>query len=261
MRKNAQLSQERTVHLYHLLQEEGVYAEAESGDDEVPAGERIRQALDHFVSVSEAHYGPRNSQLTRNIGRVAYLQAYVDGADEEGLRQVIAELGWSTGHGDLDALAETNLIAYPRLLRTVERAGQTAPGELEDSDIPQQDLDESILAAIDSERIPRSYGGLLRLYLGRIAPPAGTNPDVLQAAYSQAGGKLKVDIAKRTKINDTTPSIAKGLTFLERYNAGIDITSIALEEYPATKRNQDNLAEAITRVESLMALALEELYK
>lgn len=261
MSRDQERSLERSKLLYELLTDEEVY---EAGDivDESTQRDRIVQAINDLVEKSEAYYGTSKSQITRNIGRAAFLHSYIAGEDEETLRGVIAGLGWSGGHKDLDSLAINNLKPYPNLLRAI-RSAQEAPPEplMSEMDLPEHDIDESIFNAIESGHITQGYGGLLRLYFGKVEAPASTRPEVLNTAYLQAGGKLKIDIARRIKANDMPQECTKGLMFLERYNAGFDIPAIAQEAYPVSKKNHAALAEAIKRVESLIALALEELYK
>lgn len=261
MTRDQDRSTDRANFLYELLTDEGVY-DAEDFVDDTTRRNMVVQAINDLVEKSEDFYGTKKSQVTRNIGRAAFLHAYVSGEDEVTLQKVVAELGWSRGHKNFDRLAFDSLKPYPKLLREIE-AAKNAPVEVDLSELehPQHDLDESILTAIEQGRIPQGYGGLLRLYLGKVEAPASTKPDVLYAAYAQASGKLKIDIARRAKVNDMPPEVVRGLTFLERYNAGFDIPSIAQDEFPVAKKSQDALAVAIRQVESLMALAIKELYK
>lgn len=261
MSRDPQRSLERGTFLYELLADEGVY-DADDFVDEQTRRDMVVEAINDLVEKSEEYYGTSKSQITRNIGRAAFLRAYVAGEDEEVLRKVVADLGWSSGHGDLDKLAETNLRPYPKLLREIQSAKEAPPEpNILEIDSSEADLDNIILDAIERGRIPQGYGGLLRLYFGKVEAPASTKPEVLNVAYLQAGGKLKIDIARRTKANDMPRELAKGFTFLERYAAGFDIVALAQEEYPASKKNHATLEVAISRVESLMAMALEELYK
>lgn len=261
MSRDPQRSLERGTLLYELLTDEGVY-DANDFVDEQTRRDTVRQAINDLVEKSEEFYGSSKSQITRNIGRAAFLHSYIAGEDEETLRKVVAELGWSGGHSDLDKLAITSLLPYPKLLRAIQAAQETpAEPALPEIDLPQRDLDEIIFNAIKEGRIPQGYGGLLRLYFGKVEAPATTKPEVLHAAYSQAGGKLKIDVARRAKVNDMPSELVRGFKFLERYNAGFDIPAIAQEEFPVAKKNQTALTDAINKVESFMALALEELYK
>lgn len=261
MTRDNERSLDRGSFLYELLTDEGVY-DADDHVDQPTKREMVKRAIDDLVTQSQEYYGTKKTQITRNVGRAAFLHSYIAGEDEEGLRQVIAELGWTRGHNDLDALAVSSLTVYPKLLREIAKAQHT-PAELElsEMELPEADLDESILDAIERGRIPRGYGGMLRLYMGRVDAPASTPPEVLHAVYSQAGGKLKIDMTRRQKVNDVTPQLSKGFLFLERYVAGFDMGTIAQEEYPVAKRSEEGLAEAIRRVEVLMAHALEELYR